>query len=88
MLGNGLKELDALLIRLDIKVVIVSFFFDAMKTLLVTILAMGNETGIFRGPSGVRGPLIVEYFVAKLITAAARLETFLGPSQFVCFIPK
>lgn len=61
LLCDRLQELYALLVRLDVEVVVVPLFFDAMQTLLVGVLPMSDEARVLGCPGRVRGPLIVEY---------------------------
>jgi hypothetical protein len=77
LLSDRLKKLNALGIGFDVKVVVVSLFLDAVKTLFKSILAVGDESRVFGGPGWVRSPFIVEHGVAHLIPATAWLEFFL-----------
>jgi len=77
LLGEGFEKLDRAPACFDVVVVIVSFFFDLVQSLLVEVLPVGDEPGVFGRPGRVRCPVIVEDFVAKLITATAWLEALL-----------
>jgi len=59
----------------------VTLLLDLVKAFFVQVLAMRNEARIFGRPSRVRSPVIIENLVAELITATARLQSFLISQQ-------
>jgi hypothetical protein len=80
LLRNRLQKLNALLVRLDIEVVVVTFFLDPMESLFIPVLSVSNEPAILRRPGRMGGPFIIQDRVAEFITAAAGLETLLCDS--------
>lgn len=77
LLGDGLQELDALLVRLDVEVIVVALFLDTVEAFFVAILSVRNETTIFGCPGRMRRPLVVEDRLAELVPTRARLESLL-----------
>ena len=47
---------------------------NSVQALLVSVLSMGDETGVFGCPRRMRGPLVIQHRLAKLVPPRARLE--------------
>ena len=77
LLRDGLEELNALLVRLDIEIIVVALLLDAVEALLVSVFPVRNESTVLGCPGRMRGPFVVEDGLAELVTAGARLESLL-----------
>ena len=77
LLGERLEELDSAAAGLNVEVVVVSLFLDAVKAIFVLILAVGNEARVFACPCWMRGPVVVQEASDVLVTATADLAALL-----------
>ncbi|KAH0357063.1 hypothetical protein KCU81_g246, partial [Aureobasidium melanogenum] len=75
LLCNGLKQLDRARTSLNVEVVVVAFFLDLVESFFVDVLPVSDETRVLRCPCWMRGPVVVEHFIAKLVTSTARLQS-------------
>ncbi len=59
LLRNRLQQLDALLVRLDVEVVVVALLLDPVEALFEAVLPVGHKARVLGSPGGMGGPLVV-----------------------------
>ena len=77
MLSNWLQKLDRSVTDANVEVVVMTLFLYTMKSVFKVVLAMRCKSRLFRGPSGMCSPFIVEDCIANLVTATAFLGALL-----------
>jgi hypothetical protein len=76
LLANRLNQLDGSNTGLDVMIVVVAIFLNAVQSIFVLILAVSNKARILRSPCGMRGPIIIKDAGAKRVTATTGLLAF------------
>jgi hypothetical protein len=73
LLNNRFNELNCASASFDMVVIVMSIFFNAVQRIFKLILAVGHEARVFRLPSGVGRPFIIQNTVAQLVAPTAGL---------------
>ena len=71
LICDRFQLLDGATASLNVEVIVVALLFYPVKTFFELVLAVSNETGVFRGPCWMRSPFVVQDRLAQLVTATA-----------------
>ena len=73
LLHNRFNQLDRTRTSLDMMIIVMTIFLDTVQRIFILVLPVRNKARIFRFPSWMRRPRVIQNGIAQLIATAAGL---------------